>query len=369
MALELTEDRPPLPPADLMLRVLPPFGADNLDNVRRSFDLEALTHLGCYERALAAVGRSLEDFDRLLDFGCGCGRFLRHFGAIADQVEINGTDIDAKMIEWLRANVPYGSYDVAPHEPPLPYPDHHFDLVINHSVFSHLDERMQDLWLGELRRITRPGGLLLLTVEGQSSWNRTAAACEVGGEDPERWRTELESRGILFISDDLFVGSSHPDFYHSAIHAPWYVLEHWTQFFDVAAFIPDGSLSQDLIVLRRWADDAVPPRPIGRRLAGSAPTGATVRGAGAPAPADQRDTTASARRLGHRATAAVRRLARARQAAPASRPDGFDAEAVAREIAMLRVGLYEQGKRISVVAAELRDEIEASRDGGADEGA
>jgi len=26
MALELTDDRPPLPPADLMLRVLPPFG-------------------------------------------------------------------------------------------------------------------------------------------------------------------------------------------------------------------------------------------------------------------------------------------------------------------------------------------------------
>jgi hypothetical protein len=112
-------------------------------------------------------------------------------------------------------------------------------------LFTHLDERMQDLWLGELRRITRPGGLLLLTVEGQSSWNRTAEASELGGEDPERWRTELESRGILFISDDLFVGSSHPGFYHSAIHAPWYVFEHWTQFFDVAAFIPDGSLSQD----------------------------------------------------------------------------------------------------------------------------
>jgi len=39
------------------------------------------------------------------------------------------------------------------------------------------------------------------------------------------------------------------------------------------------------------------------------------------------------------------------------------------KLAMLRVGLYEQGKRISIVAAELRDEIEASRDGGADDAA
>jgi hypothetical protein len=32
-----------------------------------------------------------------------------------------------------------------------------------------------------------------------------------------------------------------------------------------------------------------------------------------------------------------------------------------REINMLRVGLYEQGKRMSVLAAQLRDEIEAAR--------
>ena len=106
------------------------------------------------------------------------------------------------MIEWVQANMPVSrSTTVAPHEPPLPYPDHHFDLVINHSVFTHLDERMQDLWLGELQRVTRPGALLLLTVEGTSSWNRTAAACRGRRRGSRtRWRAELESRGILFIS-------------------------------------------------------------------------------------------------------------------------------------------------------------------------
>jgi SAM-dependent methyltransferase len=385
MALQLADDRPPLPPADLILRVAPPFAADDIASVREAFDLDALTHLRSYERALACVGRSFDEFDRLLDFGCGCGRFVRHFGQLAGQVEVHGTDIDAEMIDWLRANVPYGSYEVAPHEPPLLYADHYFDLVINHSVFSHLDERMQDLWLGELQRITRPGGLLMLTVEGVTSWNRTAKASELAGEDPERWRDELESRGILFISDDLFVGSSHPDFYHSAVHAPWYVFEHWTRFFDIAAYIPNGSLSQDLVVFRRRDDDAVQPRPIGRRLqnAGFEASAATAANAAAQ-PSAARRAGAGGRRIAHRATSALNRVRHSsrtttqRHAAStdpganggfprALASDRLDPQALTREMAMLRVGLYEQGRRISILAAQLRDEIDALRNAGDDD--
>ena len=338
-----------------MLRVALLFGAEDIEDARKSFDLDALEHLVYFERALAAVGRSFEDFDRLLDFGCGCGRFLRHLTQLGDQVEIHGTDIDAEMIEWLRANVPNGQYEVGPHEPPLPYPDHHFDLVINHSVFSHLDERLQDLWLGELQRITRPDGLLLLTVEGQSSWNRTCEASDRVGESPERWRSELESRGILFISDDVFVGSSHPAFYHSAIHAPWYVFEHWTRFFDIAAYLPDGSISQDLIVLRRRMDGVPAPRSIGRRL--SVPEAATT------------SSSAPTRARLNKALETLQRITIYQRRRSVEHDDGrlmrsgLDLQAMNREIAMLRVGLYEQGRRISVLAAQLRHEISEARNG------
>jgi hypothetical protein len=246
------------------------------------------------------------------------------------------------MIEWLRANVSYGHYEVAPHEPPLRYPDHHFDLIINCSVFTHLDERLQDLWLSELQRITLPNALLLLTVEGQTTWNRTCEASERVGEDPERWRAELESRGIVFISDDMFVGSTHPDFYHSTVHAPWYVFEHWTRFFDIAAYIPDGAISQDLVVLRRRPDGAPQPRPIGRRVGSEA------------GPLAGKPSAASAARTGLRSMLAS--LTRRVQPQAA-----LDPQAVKREIDMLRVGLYEQGRRVSVLGAQLRDEINAAR--------
>jgi SAM-dependent methyltransferase len=280
---------------------------------------------------------------------------------VAGQVEIHGTDIDAEMIEWLRTTVPFGRFEVAPHEPPLPYPDGHFDLVIGHSVFTHLDERIQDLWLGELQRITRPDGVLMLTVEGESTWARTRQASVSAGEDVGRWQAELATRGILFIENDGWVGSTHPGFYHSTIHAPWYVFEHWSEFFDVEAYLPDGSWSQDLVVLRRRADGAPRSRPIiERRLAGALGGDGVAPEPVRPAPW-----------LGPLIRVLLRRLTRigtqrARQELE-SDPNKPDLQDLAREIGMLRLGLYEQGRRISVLAEQLRDEISAIGRGGTGE--
>ena len=118
---------------------------------------------------------------------------------------------------------------------------------------------MQDAWLSELRRITRPDGVLLLTVEGQSTWSRIRRSAE----EPfaSRWQQELERKGILFIENDAWVGSTHPSFYHSTIHAPWYVFDHWAEFFDVDAYLVEGAWAQDLVVLRRRPDGASPSRP------------------------------------------------------------------------------------------------------------
>jgi SAM-dependent methyltransferase len=338
MALSLTQDRPPIPPADLILRVAPSFGAADIEAARASFDLGGLEHLQSFERALLAVGRSWTDFHRMLDFGCGCGRFVRHLGPLANTLTIEGTDIDAEMIEWCRTNIPFGKYAVAPHQPPLPYADHSFDLIINHSVFTHLDERHQDLWLTELQRIASPGATLLLTVEGTATWNRVREASVRVGESTDHWQAELESRGILFIAEDHFVGSTHPDFYHSTVHAPWYVFEHWTHYFDVVAYLPEGSDTQDLVVLRRRPDGAPAPRPIGHRTPpATVPAGPTA----APRPRG--------------AIAAARRIVGSRRTGP------MDSAAIERELNMLRSGLYEQGKRMSVLAAELRAEIQAAR--------
>ena len=350
MPLTLAENRPPIPPGQLILRVTTTFDADRLEVAKQSFDIDAFTHLQGFERALGIEGRDFASFERILDFGCGCGRFLRHLAPLADTTELHGVDIDAEMIAWNEQNLPFASFMVGPHAPPTPYPDGAFDLVLNHSVFSHLDEHYQDIWLQELQRITRPGGRLLLTVEGLSSWRRLVEASERVGEDVSAWRSELETRGILFIRDDHFVGSTHPEFYHSTTHAPWYVMEHWGRYFDVLAYMPDGAQSQDLVLLGRRSDDAPVSTEVLHPRAVVATPPATPGAAMAPA-------VAQIRNLARSLVESARQTGAPVPADPGAEAAEREAQ-MTREINMLRAGLYEQGKRVGIIAADLQREID-----------
>lgn len=104
-------------------------------------------------RSVASVGRELREFDRILDFGCGCGRVTRWLRPLADDSELQGCDIDEFAIAWDQEHLTFAKFSHTPTEPPLPYVSGYFDLVLNHSVFTHLDEYYQDMWLEELCRI------------------------------------------------------------------------------------------------------------------------------------------------------------------------------------------------------------------------
>lgn len=215
------------------------------------------------ERALAVVGRTLDSYTSVLDFGCGCGRILIWLRELAAKVDLHGVDIDARAIAWVQDNLPEVTAKVNQPLPPLDYPDGSFDLVYNHSVFTHIDEHAQDLWLRELWRVTRPGGHVLLTVHGEAALSSFEEhSGQVGGDD--RVREQVRRRGLAFIKEDSFVGGPFPDSYHSTYHAPWYVLDHWADVFAIRAYVPQGSLGfQDLVLLERRDDDPPPRKPFG----------------------------------------------------------------------------------------------------------
>lgn len=201
-------------------------------------------------RALAVVGRRLEDFERALDYGCGCGRTLRWLGDLPPAVELHGVDIDADAVAWAAENVPHARFLACDPEPPLPFEDGFFDLVFNHSVFTHLPEEMQDRWLAELARITRPGGTLLLTVSGEHPFSGFVQTWLDAGADPSHWQRLYREHGLVYVEDDSWTGGPFPDFYHSTFHAPWYVFDHWARFLTLRAYVVRGSLDfQDMIVL------------------------------------------------------------------------------------------------------------------------
>lgn len=114
----------------------------------------------------ARHGLALSDVDRLLDFGCGCGRVLRHWGAHPG-IEAWGSDLNADATAWIQANLPFARAGVNDLAPPVPHVDETFDLIYSISVFTHLTEDLGVRWMAEMRRILRPGGLLLFTIHGQ----------------------------------------------------------------------------------------------------------------------------------------------------------------------------------------------------------
>ena len=57
------------------------------------------------ESALRKVGFELAAFQRILDFGCGCGRTLMHLKDLARGAQFDGTDIDEDAIDWCKQNL------------------------------------------------------------------------------------------------------------------------------------------------------------------------------------------------------------------------------------------------------------------------
>lgn len=92
-----------------------------------------------------------------LDVGCGIGvfhPFVRHlFGSLS------GTDISADCIERARRDNPGIEYRIGAGSS-LPFRDAEFDLTIAVCVLHHVAPAGRPRFLHEVRRVTRPGGVV-----------------------------------------------------------------------------------------------------------------------------------------------------------------------------------------------------------------
>jgi SAM-dependent methyltransferase len=211
--------------------------------------------------ALRMVDCAFADFDCVLDFGCGSGRILQHL-CRAHPCRFFGCDVDPAAVRWAGRNLPRADLRVSPPMPPLPYEPDSFDLVIAVSVFTHLPESAQLAWLGELRRVLRPGGLALVTVTG----------CYALGHQRQRPDTLSDDQKLAMVSDDElereglvyteypWVGSGGgrarrrgiEGSYGLARHSHAYIRKTWPTYLDVLDILP-GALGdvQDITILRR----------------------------------------------------------------------------------------------------------------------
>jgi SAM-dependent methyltransferase len=205
---------------------------------------------------LSVIGKSIRDYSRVLDWGCGCGRILLHLKDVCQKIELYGVDIDSEAIAWAQQHIAWAECTVCDGLPPLSFPNGFFDLIYNCSVMTHLDEQYQDAWLDELQRVVNPYGLVLLTVSGDYPFEGLEKTWRDAGADSTPLRETLRKKGILYITDDEWKNGPFPDFYHSTFHAPWYIFEHWGKFFEIKAYIVRGSVDfQDFVLMRRRSEE------------------------------------------------------------------------------------------------------------------
>jgi SAM-dependent methyltransferase len=193
---------------------------------------------------LAATVTGHRDRDQFFESGRQSVEELRRIVAGA---RLHGCDVDAEAIAWLQSHLTYADAVVNSPLPPLPYPDDSFDLIFNHSVFSHIDEQRQDAMLAELARVAQPGAHIVLTVHGEPAFQIHEQLRRGGGQDPAPERAQLEREGILFLPSRQ---AGFPDWYATTYHTTGYVFEHWSRRFTVEAYVCAGALGfQDTVLL------------------------------------------------------------------------------------------------------------------------
>ena len=123
-------------------------------------------------------------------------------------------------------------------------PDESFDLIVGHSVFTHLSEKDQFIWLSELKRIARPGATLVVTVMLDCS-----AALESFS-----WSDYCSLRTNGFFDSgwqDDGVDVLSPGYYRRVFHTVDYILSCWGAYFEIIAILDGYSDHQAAIVLRK----------------------------------------------------------------------------------------------------------------------
>jgi len=197
---------------------------------------------------------------RVLDFGCGWGRFYRFFLRDVAVANLLGVDVDQGCIDLCHSTIGMGRFEKCDVRPPLASAANaSFDLVYAYSVFSHLSEETAFVWIKEFARILRPGGMLIITTLKQAHidvWDRKMQsggvhwqeALRMSGFSGPKFRSNFEAGTFLYCGIGGG-GVRTADYYGEAIIPPRYVLRSWAPEFQLRAYVSEDKRGPQAIIV------------------------------------------------------------------------------------------------------------------------
>jgi SAM-dependent methyltransferase len=138
-----------------------------------------------------------------------------------------------------------------------------FDLAFSYSVFTHMREDVHLAWLAELRRVVKPGGLLVLTVRPRHFISYCATLTAEPGlqhapqsalvglfPDPEQALADYDRGRFVYVP---YRASGYGEWWGEACISRAYVEREWAaRGFQLLDFVEDPvRFKQNLVVLRR----------------------------------------------------------------------------------------------------------------------
>jgi ubiquinone/menaquinone biosynthesis C-methylase UbiE len=114
-----------------------------------------------YRRVVALAG--VRPGDSVLDVGCSSGYLARKLAAVAGPAgHVTGVDPSRAAIAHAQRRAPAATTFTLGDANDLPLPDSAFDVVTCTLTMHHVPARRRQAALGEMYRVTRPGGRLLV---------------------------------------------------------------------------------------------------------------------------------------------------------------------------------------------------------------
>ncbi len=178
--------------------------------------------------------------NKILDWGCGPGRIVRHLPPLLPGSQIYGTDYNETYIRWCNENLKGVNFSINKIEPPMNFGDSFFDIIFGLSIFTHLSEKNHFDWVNELHRVIKFGGGILITTQGESYRSRlTEKEKELFGSN------QLVTRKYLNEGNRLYSSFQPVGFMNELINGKFQVLEF------IRGNLDDKEPSQDFWLLKK----------------------------------------------------------------------------------------------------------------------